>query len=79
MSWLGADSKSSRLAPGCDEILIPGEPEFRKAALVEKEGIDIDERTWGQIVEEGKSFGVDTSRWETRTRCGLARWTPVGC
>ena len=55
--------KSSRLAKGFDEILIPGEPEFRNAERVEKEGIKVDDRTWEQIVEVGDVFGAGTSGW----------------
>lgn len=58
-----AHVKSSRLAPGCDEILIAGEPEFRNAARVAVEGLDIDERTWEQIVEEGEKLGISTQQW----------------
>ena len=59
-----AHVKSSRLAPGFDEILIAGEPEFRNARRVEEEGIEIDDRTWEQIVDVGKVFGVETGNWE---------------
>jgi hydroxycarboxylate dehydrogenase B len=55
--------KSSRLAPGVDEILIPGEPEFRNAARIETDGIQVEDRTWEQIVEVAEGFGVDTKTW----------------
>lgn len=55
--------KSSRLAPGFDEILIPGEPEFRSAARREEEGIEIDNRTWELIGEEAKHVGLDPGSW----------------
>lgn len=51
--------KSSRLAPGCDEILLPGEPEFRSSERVEREGIDVDETTWSAICEEASYVGLD--------------------
>ena len=51
--------KSSRLAPGFDEILAPGEPEFRTAARRATEGIEVDDRTWETVCEIGKEFGVD--------------------
>jgi uncharacterized oxidoreductase len=41
--------KSSRLAQGCDEILLPGEPEARAESRRRAEGIPIDEATWGKI------------------------------
>ena len=55
--------KSSRLAPGFDEILIAGEPEFRNAVRVESEGIEIDDRTWEQIEEEARAVGIDPGQW----------------
>ena len=51
--------KSSTLAPGFDEILLPGEPEFRSARRIEKAGIEVDETTWERICEEGRRFGLD--------------------
>ena len=55
--------KSSALAPGFTEILIPGEPEFRERARREKEGVFIDDETWRQIVECGKEAGIDVSHF----------------
>ena len=57
--------KSSRLAPGFQEILSPGEPEFRTAARKQVEGIEIDETTWAAICEEARGFGLDPERWTT--------------
>ena len=39
--------KSSRTAPGVAEILIPGEPEFRTERERQRNGIPIDDTTWG--------------------------------
>ncbi len=50
--------KSSRLAPGFDEILVPGEPEFRNAQRVERDGIEVDETTWSTICEEAGYLGL---------------------
>lgn len=50
--------KSCPLAPGFDEILIPGEPEIRTRKLREREGIYVDEATWEQIVKAAESVGV---------------------
>ena len=55
--------RSSRLAEGCKEILLPGEPEFRGARRRRREGIQLDERTWTLICEECRSHGVDPKRW----------------
>ena len=51
--------KSSTLAPGFNEILLPGEPEFRCARRLEKTGIEVDETTWERICEEALLFGLD--------------------
>ena len=56
--------KSSRLAPGVKEILLPGEPELRSAQRRELEGIAIDETTWSRIKEEMLHYGVDPGQWE---------------
>ncbi len=55
--------KSSALAPGFDEILVPGEPEYRSAERVEKAGIEVDEKTWELICEEARHFGIDPDKW----------------
>ena len=41
--------KSSRLAPGVDEILLPGEIESRRQQTRDAEGIPIPEETLRQI------------------------------
>jgi uncharacterized oxidoreductase len=56
--------RSSRLAPGFDEILLPGEPEFRTAARRRKEGIEIDETTWSRTKEAAGQVGLDASGWD---------------
>lgn len=45
-------------APGYDEVLIPGQPEARTNAQRLKEGIDLPDDTWNQLVEVGKKFNV---------------------
>ena len=55
--------KSSKLAPGFNEILAPGEPEFRNAQRKEREGIEIDETTWEYIRQEGRILGLDPDSW----------------
>ena len=50
--------KSSKLAEGFSEILIPGEPELRERARREREGITVDNETWRQICETGARYGV---------------------
>jgi LDH2 family malate/lactate/ureidoglycolate dehydrogenase len=51
--------KGIKPAPGFDEVLVPGEPERRSAEARLKEGIPVADTTWAQIVEGGKSVGVD--------------------
>ena len=52
--------KSSPTAPGFDEILVPGEPEFRERKKRLKSGIFIDETTWRQIKEIIEELGIST-------------------
>ena len=51
--------KEIRPAQGFSEVLIPGEPEARSAEARLKEGIPVADTTWQQIVDGGKSVGVD--------------------
>ncbi len=57
---LEAFVKSSRLAPGFSEIMIPGEPERRERARREKNGIPLDDQTWQEICETAKRHNVPT-------------------
>ncbi len=50
--------KSSRLLPGFDEILLPGELEYRLRCKGEDEGVFVDEETWRQIRETGEKVGA---------------------
>lgn len=45
-------------APGCDGVLIPGQPELRANAERLKNGIDLPDDTWNQLVETGKRYNV---------------------
>jgi uncharacterized oxidoreductase len=56
--------RSSRVAPGFREILLPGEPEFRSARKKREEGIEIDDTTWTHIREAAVSVGIDSSGWK---------------
>jgi uncharacterized oxidoreductase len=51
--------KSSRLMPGFEEILVPGEVEQRARRQREKDGIEVDEETWKQLCAAGRSVGVE--------------------
>jgi LDH2 family malate/lactate/ureidoglycolate dehydrogenase len=51
--------KSSPLAPGHDEVFLPGEPDYRNMQRRLREGIAIDKNTWEQIAEAASAVGVD--------------------
>ena len=51
--------RSSRLAEGFDEILMPGEVEHRTRMQRERDGISVDDETWRQIQEKGREVGVE--------------------
>lgn len=50
--------KSSRKAPGVDEILVPGELEWRSREKLLREGIELPEATWQRIVDVAQELGV---------------------
>jgi uncharacterized oxidoreductase len=50
--------KSARTVTPDGEILMPGEPEARTRAQRVRDGIEIDETTWAQIVGTAESLGV---------------------
>lgn len=51
-------TKSARKAPGVDEILVPGEIEWKTREQRLRDGIDIPEAAWERIVEAGAAHGV---------------------
>ncbi len=55
--------RSSRLAPGFKEILLPGEPEFRKARQLEAEGIEVEAPTWADVCEAARELGLNPAKW----------------
>ena len=50
--------KSSRPAEGFDEVLLPGEPEFRTSRTRQQNGIPLDDVTWLKILKCAESLGV---------------------
>jgi uncharacterized oxidoreductase len=50
--------KSAPPRPGVDQVLVAGEPERLSMARRVKEGIPIDDTTWGELVAAAKSAGV---------------------
>ena len=53
-----AHIRSSRTAPGFEEVLLPGEPEQRNAEARGRDGIEVDEVTWREILEAGGQLGI---------------------
>ncbi|MBN1642201.1 MAG: Ldh family oxidoreductase [Anaerolineae bacterium] len=50
--------KATPRAPDCDEILLPGEPEWRCKAQRERDGIPLPERTWARLGETATALGL---------------------
>ena len=50
--------RSSRVAPGFDEVLLPGEPERRNAVHRAQEGIEVDNTTWRDICLAAAKLGI---------------------
>ena len=68
-----ANIKSSKLATGFSEIMIPGEPEWKVQQKRLKEGIFLDDAIYQNIIETAKNVGVDTSHY--RGKKGTAKIT----
>ncbi len=50
--------KSSETAPGFEEILYPGEIEYRNETRQKKEGIFIEESTWKDLKSLADSYNI---------------------
>jgi len=50
--------KSAPPRAGFDEVLVPGEPERRRRAERLAHGIEVDERTWAEILGAGRILGL---------------------
>src|SRR5690606_27562001 len=50
--------KSARPRPGFEEVLVPGEPERRRRAERLAHGIELDERTWAEILDAATKLGL---------------------
>jgi uncharacterized oxidoreductase len=50
--------KSARPRPGFDEVLVPGEPERRRRVERLERGVEVDERTWTEILGAARSLGL---------------------
>ena len=53
-----AHIRSSRVAPGFEQILLPGEPERRAAEMRAKEGIPVDDGTWRDVLAAAAKLGI---------------------
>jgi uncharacterized oxidoreductase len=51
--------KATRRAPDCEEILLPGEPEWRCKEVRGKTGIPVPDKTWGRLRETALALGVE--------------------
>jgi uncharacterized oxidoreductase len=49
--------KSARVAPGVEEVLLPGEPE-RRSAEKRSQGIEVDPTTWNDICAAAGKLGI---------------------
>jgi LDH2 family malate/lactate/ureidoglycolate dehydrogenase len=61
-----SDVKSSRLAEGFEEILMPGEPEYREEKRRRVEGIYLDESVYEKILDTAKSLGIQTNEYDSK-------------
>jgi uncharacterized oxidoreductase len=59
--------KQSKTIPGFEEILIPGEPEFRQLEKRKRDGIPVDDTTWGKILDVAGELRVDVDAALTRS------------
>jgi uncharacterized oxidoreductase len=53
-----AHIRSSSVAPGFEEILLPGEPERRSAEARRRDGIPVDDNTWRDICAAAGTLGI---------------------
>lgn len=61
MDDMVADIKSSKLAKGFKEILIPGEGARAREEQMLKSGVPLDDWIWQTLMETAEELGVDTS------------------
>ncbi|MBV8819963.1 MAG: Ldh family oxidoreductase [Acidobacteriaceae bacterium] len=57
--------KGSKLAPGFDRIMVPGEPEATTREVRLEKGIVVNQEVWKQIAETGQRYGVDMNAANT--------------
>ena len=52
--------KSCPRVAGCDEVILPGDPERRLAAQRRREGIALDDENWNALIKLGQQLGITT-------------------
>ena len=53
--------KSARPAQGVDEVLVPGDPERISVVKRERDGIPLDDTTWGEIIDSAQTVGISVT------------------
>ncbi len=51
--------KSSKPLPGVEEVLVAGEPERKRRAERERDGIPVDHTTWAEVKKAASAIGLD--------------------
>jgi len=59
-----AEIKSSPVRKGFDEVLLPGEREFKITKQRKREGIPVDQTSWNDIVAKCKELGIDATAYK---------------
>jgi LDH2 family malate/lactate/ureidoglycolate dehydrogenase len=54
-----AEIKSSKLRPGFDEILMPGEPEYRREQECRRNGVPVDSKVMEELAELASELNID--------------------
>lgn len=52
--------KSAKLADGFNEILYPGEPEYRRKKILKEEGISLEQKTVNQLIEKAAGVNLES-------------------
>jgi len=60
-----AEIKSSKKAPGIEEIRIPGERGFAERRRRLRDGVPVESGVWDQMVALGKQLNVELSSFNT--------------
>ena len=64
MEALLSHMKTSRTLPGVDEIVVPGEPEYRAERERTQTGIPIDDTTWEKLCAYARQLGLNPTAWK---------------